>query len=47
MVKRRRERLRLTQRELAATVHCSVAMIKKVESDERRPSPELAASRSR
>jgi predicted ATPase/transcriptional regulator with XRE-family HTH domain len=41
-LKQRRERLRLTQRELAAAVHCSVAMIKKVEADERRPSPEIA-----
>lgn len=42
-LKQRRERLRLTRRELAASVHCSVAMIKKIEADERRPSPELAA----
>jgi predicted ATPase/DNA-binding XRE family transcriptional regulator len=42
-LKQRRERLHLTQRTLAATVHCSVAMIKKVEADERQPSPELAA----
>lgn len=41
-LKQRREQLRLTQRELAATVHCSVAMIKKIEGDERHPSPELA-----
>lgn len=41
-LKQRRERLRLTQRELAVTVHCSVPMIKKIEADERRPSPELA-----
>jgi predicted ATPase/transcriptional regulator with XRE-family HTH domain len=41
-LKQRRERLRLTQRELAASAHCSVAMLKKIEADERRPSPELA-----
>ena len=41
-LKGRRERLRLTQRELALTVHCSAAMLKKIEADERRPSPELA-----
>ena len=41
-LKQRRERLRLTQRELALTVHCSVPMIKKIEGDERHPSPELA-----
>ncbi|HVO42816.1 MAG TPA: helix-turn-helix domain-containing protein [Aggregatilineales bacterium] len=41
-LKRRREQLRLTQRALGVTVHCSVAMIKKIEADERDPSPELA-----
>src|SRR5512146_836242 len=41
-IKQQRERLRLTQRELAARVHCSPAAIKKIEADERRPSPELA-----
>ncbi len=41
-IKQRREQLRLTQRELAATIHCSVSMIKKIEADERDPSPELA-----
>ncbi|MGH9853211.1 MAG: ATP-binding protein, partial [Blastocatellia bacterium] len=41
-LKQRRERLRLTQRELAAITHCSPAMIKKIEADERHPSPELA-----
>jgi len=41
-LKQRRERLRLTQRELAVSVHCSVPMIKKIEADERHPSPELA-----
>lgn len=42
-LKQQRERLRLTQRALAASAHCSAAMIKKIEADERRPSPELAA----
>lgn len=41
-IKQRRVHLRLPQRELAGAVHCSVAMIKKIEADERRPSPELA-----
>ena len=41
-LKRRREQLRLTQRKLATAVYCSVAMIKKIEADERRPSVELA-----
>jgi predicted ATPase/transcriptional regulator with XRE-family HTH domain len=41
-LKQRRERLRLTQRELAVNTHCSVPMIKKIEADERHPSPELA-----
>jgi predicted ATPase/transcriptional regulator with XRE-family HTH domain len=41
-VKRRREGLRLTQRELAAAAHCSMPMLKKIEADQRRPSPELA-----
>jgi predicted ATPase/transcriptional regulator with XRE-family HTH domain len=41
-LKRRRKQLRLTQRELAANAYCSVVMIKKIEADERRPSPELA-----
>lgn len=41
-LRQRRKRLRLTQRELAASVHCSVAMLKKIEVDERPPSPELA-----
>lgn len=41
-IKRQRRQLRLTQRELAGQVHCSTATIKKIESDQRRPSPELA-----
>ncbi len=36
-LKQRREQLNLTQRELAATVHCSVATIKKIEADECDP----------
>jgi predicted ATPase/transcriptional regulator with XRE-family HTH domain len=42
-LKGRRTQMRLTQRELASRTHCSVAMLKKIEADERRPSPELAA----
>jgi len=41
-VKQRRQSLRRTQREIAAAVYCSVAMIKKIEADERHPSLELA-----
>jgi class 3 adenylate cyclase len=41
-VKQRRKSLHLTQRELALQASCAVATIKKIESDERRPSPELA-----
>lgn len=41
-LKQRREKLRLTQRDLATMTHCSVPMIKKIESDERQPSLELA-----
>jgi predicted ATPase/transcriptional regulator with XRE-family HTH domain len=41
-VKLRRERLDLTQRQLAAITHYSPAMIKKIERDERRPSRTLA-----
>jgi tetratricopeptide (TPR) repeat protein/transcriptional regulator with XRE-family HTH domain len=43
MVRRRREALRLTRGALAARVCCSEATIKKIERDERRPSPEVAA----
>jgi len=42
-VRRRREALHLTRGVLAALVHCSEATIKKIERDERRPSPEVAA----
>lgn len=41
-VKQRRQALRRTQREIAAALYCSVAMIKKIEADERQPSVELA-----
>ena len=41
-VKQRRKSLRRTQREIAAAVYCSAAMIKKIEADERHPSLELA-----
>lgn len=41
-LKQRRTALRLTQRETAVRTHCSLAMLKKSEADERRPSPELA-----
>ena len=41
-LKQRRKQLRLTQREVAAASYCSVAMIKKIEADERHPSLELA-----
>lgn len=41
-VKRRRKALDLTQRELAQRIGCSLSLIFKVESDERRPSREMA-----
>ncbi|MCA9946324.1 MAG: helix-turn-helix transcriptional regulator [Anaerolineales bacterium] len=41
-VKQRRKKLRLTQREVATAVYCSIAMIKKMEADERQPSVDLA-----
>jgi len=41
-VKRRRKALDLTQQELARKVGCSVATIFKIESDERRPSRQIA-----
>jgi predicted ATPase/DNA-binding XRE family transcriptional regulator len=41
-VKRRRKALDLTQQELAQRVGCSLATIVKVESDERRPSRQIA-----
>lgn len=42
-VRRRREALRLTRGALAMRACCSEATIKKIERDERRPSPEVAA----
>lgn len=41
-VKRRRKNLDLTQKELAQKVGCSLATIVKIESDERRPSRQIA-----
>src|SRR5918996_2812075 len=41
-VKRRRKALDLTQQELARRVGCSVSLIFKIESDERRPSRQIA-----
>ena len=41
-IKQRRKHLRLTQREIAEQCFCSVATIKKIESDQRRPSLDLA-----
>ena len=41
-LKQQRKQLRLTQREVATAVYCSIAMIKKIEADERQPSVELA-----
>ena len=42
-VRRRRKALDLTQEELAQRVGCSVSLIFKIESDERRPSRQIAA----
>ncbi|HSK88807.1 MAG TPA: helix-turn-helix domain-containing protein, partial [Anaerolineales bacterium] len=41
-VKRRRKALDLTQQELAGRIGCSLATIVKIESDERRPSRQIA-----
>lgn len=41
-LKQRRKQLKLTQREIAGAVYFSTSMIKKLEADERQPSPELA-----
>jgi len=41
-LKQRRQMLGLTQRALAQLVHCSVATIRKLESNERRPSKQIA-----
>jgi predicted ATPase/DNA-binding XRE family transcriptional regulator len=40
--KQRRIDLRFTQRAIAEQIFCSTAMVKKIEADERQPSPELA-----
>ncbi len=42
LVRRRRKALDLTQEELANQIGCSLAMIRKIESDERRPSKQVA-----
>jgi predicted ATPase/transcriptional regulator with XRE-family HTH domain len=42
-VKRRRKALDLTQQELAQRIGCSLSLIFKIESDERRPSRQIAA----
>src|SRR4030095_5424622 len=41
-IKRRRKALDMTQQELAQKVQCSVSLIFKMESDERRPSRQIA-----
>jgi transcriptional regulator with XRE-family HTH domain len=41
-VKHRRKALNLTQQELSQRVGCSVSLIFKIESDERRPSRQIA-----
>ena len=41
-VRRRRKALDLLQKELASRVGCSVTALQKIESDERRPSRQLA-----
>ena len=43
LVRRHRKARDLTQRELAAQVHCAVVTVQKIETDQRRPSPEMAA----
>ena len=42
-VRRRRKALDMTQRELAEVVGCALVTLKKIETDRRRPSPEMAA----
>lgn len=42
-VRRRRKALDLTQRELAEAAGCALVTLKKIETDRRRPSPEMAA----
>lgn len=41
-VRRRRKALDLTQEELAQTVGCALVTLRKIEADERRPSPQMA-----
>ncbi len=41
-VSQRRRALRMTQHEVAGLVNCSVALIRKIEADERHPSPQIA-----
>src|SRR5689334_19121018 len=41
-LKLRRQALRLTQEALAGLVCCSAELIRKIEADARRPSPEIA-----
>jgi predicted ATPase/transcriptional regulator with XRE-family HTH domain len=41
-VRRRRKALDLTQEELAQQVGCAVVSLRKIEADERRPSPQMA-----
>lgn len=41
-VKNRRRALRLTQLQLARSVYCSIELVRKIESDERRPSQLMA-----
>jgi len=41
-IKQRRLALRLTQADLARQVYCSIQLVRKIESDERRPSPVIA-----
>jgi len=42
-LQRRRQALHLTQQELGRLARCSVATIRKLESDDRHPSPDVAA----
>ncbi|MBX2998066.1 MAG: tetratricopeptide repeat protein [Caldilineaceae bacterium] len=46
-LRRRRESLRLTRRELADRAGCSVSTLRKIEDDERRPSSSVAESLAR
>src|SRR5919199_3682685 len=40
-LQRRRQALHLTQQQLGTLASCSAAMIRKIEADERRPSPDV------